>query len=107
LLRAKFVVEAALEHGVHIAIMGDPYARRLPPSVFTWAPSAPSLENQTACQASFHDAVEQNLRAIVSHYAKGKGAWRPCGKSRPRLAAKYRAAKFSRLAPGTARKIAV
>jgi hypothetical protein len=69
LLRAKFIVESALEHGVHIAIMGDPYPPyNRAPSVFIWAPSAPSLDLQTAAQESFHEAVEENLRAIVYCY---------------------------------------
>jgi hypothetical protein len=70
LLRARFIVEAALEHGVHIAVQGSPYG----PSVSTWAPSAPTLEHQTACQECFRLAVEANLRAIIYRYATPREA---------------------------------
>jgi hypothetical protein len=69
LARAKFIRDTAIQHGVHVAIIGSPHG----PCAFVWAPTAPTVEQQLACEASFKRAVYRNIRAI-SFYAAKRGA---------------------------------
>jgi hypothetical protein len=81
--RAQFV-QAALDHYVHIAIVGSLFG----PAVFTWAPTAPTIEEQLACDRSFKRAVRQNppLVFLIAAEPRGRreGDRRPIFRSRPR-----------------------
>jgi hypothetical protein len=61
-LKASFIVEAAIESGVRIAIIGN----ASDPCVFVFAPAGRGLDHQFACEDSFRDAVEDNLDAVVA-----------------------------------------
>jgi hypothetical protein len=58
LLRAKFVAQAVVEHGVSVGIVPSPAGL----SVFVWAPTARTRQRQEDCELSFHDAIAGLLR---------------------------------------------
>jgi hypothetical protein len=67
--RARFICEAALEHGVRIAVLTSPRG----PCVFAWAPTASTVEKQLACERSFKSAVYRNLRVVSLYAAEPRG----------------------------------
>jgi hypothetical protein len=66
---AQFVIDTAIEQSVHIAIVGNPHD----PSVFVWAPTAPTIEQQLSCEHSFKQATYRNLQAIRRYASKPGG----------------------------------
>jgi hypothetical protein len=60
-LRARFIVETAIEREVKIAIVGGPRD----PTIFVFAPNATDEQRQFACERSFQDAVEANLDEVI------------------------------------------
>jgi hypothetical protein len=59
--RARFIIQAASEANLSVAILGS--------SVSVWAPLAKSPEAQAACQESFETAIQASIGAIriVAH----------------------------------------
>jgi hypothetical protein len=60
-LRAKFVVETAIEHGVEIKLVKSP----LGADVRVTAPTAPNLQKYADCTVSFRNAVIRSLAEYV------------------------------------------
>jgi hypothetical protein len=65
-----FVVQSAAEADVRIAIVG----RADDPCVFAWAPTAPTVLKQLACERSLKRAVYQNLPLVALLAAEPGGA---------------------------------
>jgi hypothetical protein len=60
--RARFILSTAIDHGVHIAVIET---GRGEPSLLAWAPTAPTTDQQIACERSFKLATRRNLRALA------------------------------------------